>query len=60
MIAALGRATRGRVERLLAGAGGHRLVAGVTENHPQRAQDLLLVVADEHARLRRSRTPLTG
>ena len=45
----IGVRDRGDVERLLAGAGRQRLVAGVAEDHPQRAQDLLLVVADEDA-----------
>ena len=54
-IAAAGGLHRGRVERLLAAAGGDRLVAGVAEDHLQRAQDLRLVVADEDPRRRRSR-----
>src|SRR6201996_1814167 len=37
----------GDVERLLAGVGGQRLVAGVAQDDAQRAQDLRLVVADE-------------
>ena len=37
---------RGDVERLLAGAGGERLVSGIAQDHPERAEDLRLVVAD--------------
>ena len=39
---------------------GHRLEAGVAEDHPQRPQDLRLVVADEDPRPRRSRPRLRG
>src|SRR6185437_3830849 len=44
----VGRADRHRVERLGLGLGGVHVVAGVAEDHAQRAQDLRLVVHDEH------------
>ena len=50
MIAASGAVHGGQVERLLAGVGGHHLEAGIAQDHPQRPQDLRLVVADEHPR----------
>ena len=43
------RAQRGRVERLGRGGGGDGLEAGVAQDDAQGAQDLQLVVADEHA-----------
>src|SRR6185312_4360506 len=45
----LRRFHRRQVERLLPGGRGHRLEARVAQDHPQRPQDLRLVVADEDA-----------
>ena len=60
MIAASGGRSGGDVERLLAGLGGDRLEAGLAQDDLQRAQDLRLVVADEHARGPRSRAALAS
>ncbi len=43
-----GGVDRHDVERLLGRRRGRDLVAGVAQDHPQRAQDLRLVVADQH------------
>ena len=52
----LGRSHRRRRERRLGRLGGVDLVAGAAEARPQRAQDLRLVVDDEHARPRHAGT----
>ena len=44
----VGRLDRHGVDRLGGGRGGHHVEAGVAEHHLHRAQDLRLVVADEH------------
>src|SRR5262249_58082174 len=46
----LGRAHRRRGERALGGVRRLDLVAGAAEARPERAEDLRLVVDDEHAR----------
>ena len=55
---------RREVERLLRRRRGHRLEAGVAQHDAQRAQDLRLVVDDEHAPARRgghsARPPAAG
>ena len=56
MIAASGRADGGAGRAPPRRCGGQRLEAGVAQDHPQRAQDLRLVVADEHLRLGRALT----
>ena len=50
MIAASGRLTAAMSSASFIVRGRHRLVSGVTQDDPQRSQDLVLVVADEHAR----------